>query len=188
VSHDERPGLYRQLRADQPTLSQAAECLPAGHPRRIHGIERKDIASGLALILDEIARHRRDIDDDGRRRLVEACVRVLNEAARRFSTTPHDATGAVVLCRLDWPGDMAGPRLARDGALSLRPPLSGLSAYKVSAGKCTRAVLINSDDGPAGNAFGRWTRAVEPVRVEQLSEEHRELVRGRLVELHGKGR
>lgn len=58
VSHDERPGLYRQLRADQPTLSQAAECLPAGHPRRIHGIERKDIASGLALILDEIARHR----------------------------------------------------------------------------------------------------------------------------------
>jgi hypothetical protein len=69
-------------------------------------------------ILDEIARHCHDIDidididDDGRRRPVEACGRVLDDAARRFSTTLLDATGAVVPSRLDWPGDMAEPRLA----------------------------------------------------------------------------
>ena len=65
---------FEQLRTDRAVVEQAAahlrrQAILAGYA----GLEHKEIAFGLALILDEIARHFRDLDDDLRDAVVTAC-------------------------------------------------------------------------------------------------------------------
>ena len=65
---------FEQLRTDRAVVEQAAahlrrQAILAGYA----GLEHKEIAFGLALILDEIARHFRDLDDDLRSAVVTAC-------------------------------------------------------------------------------------------------------------------
>ncbi len=64
MSYEDQRELYRQLRADQQIVGQAAEHLRHGAIRAAHaGMERKELAFALALILDELARHLRDLDE-----------------------------------------------------------------------------------------------------------------------------
>jgi hypothetical protein len=65
---------FEQLRTDRAVVEQAAahlrhQAILAGYA----GLEHKEFAFGLALILDEIARHFRDLDDDLRAAVVTAC-------------------------------------------------------------------------------------------------------------------
>ena len=65
------------MRADRAVVEQAAarlrhQAILAGYP----GLERKDIAFALTLILDELARHLRDLDDGLRESVVEVCRRM----------------------------------------------------------------------------------------------------------------
>ena len=77
VADEQQRELYRQLRADQQLVEQAAA-------RRRHrailaayaGLERKELAFALALILDELARHLRDLDGELRESVVEVCRRI----------------------------------------------------------------------------------------------------------------
>ena len=78
VADEQQRELYRQLRADQQLVEQAAA-------RRRHrailaaayaGVERKELAFALALILDELARHLRDLDGELRESVVEVCRRM----------------------------------------------------------------------------------------------------------------
>jgi hypothetical protein len=74
VSYEDQRELYRRLRADQQIVSQAAtqlrhRAIVAGYA----GLEHKHAAFALALILDELARHLRDLDQQLRQRVVETC-------------------------------------------------------------------------------------------------------------------
>ena len=72
----------QQLRADRAIVEQAA-----AHLRRqaivaaYAGLEHKELAFGLALILDELARHWRDLDEQLRARLLEGCRSMLGHTA-----------------------------------------------------------------------------------------------------------
>ena len=70
---------YAQLQADRRTISLAARWL---RDRAIQdhyaGLKRKDLAFAAALVLDELARHVRDLDADLRRRVIAACRSLLD--------------------------------------------------------------------------------------------------------------
>ena len=69
---------YQQLRADRAIVEQAAAHLRQQAILAAYaGLEHKELAFGLALILDELARHIRDLDEDLRARVVEGCRGVL---------------------------------------------------------------------------------------------------------------
>jgi hypothetical protein len=80
VSYEDQRELYRQLRADQQIVEQAARRL---RDRAIAGgyagLEHKHFAFGLALILDELARHLRNLDDGVRRHVLEVSCQLLDE-------------------------------------------------------------------------------------------------------------
>jgi hypothetical protein len=77
VADEQQRELHRQLRADQQLVEQAAA-------RRRHrailaayaGLERKGVGVRIALILDELARHLRDLDGELRESVVEVCRRM----------------------------------------------------------------------------------------------------------------
>jgi hypothetical protein len=63
---------FEQLRTDRRVVEQAAAQLR--HQAILDGyagLERKDVAFALALVLDELARHLRDLEDDLRGRVAE---------------------------------------------------------------------------------------------------------------------
>ncbi len=65
---------YAQLQADRQTISLAARLLRDQAVQDDYaGLERKDLAFAAALVLDELARHVRDLDADLRERVVAAC-------------------------------------------------------------------------------------------------------------------
>ncbi len=70
---------YAQLQADRHTITAAARWL---RDRAIQddyaGLKRKDLAFPAALVLDELARHVRDLDVDLRGRVVAACRSLLD--------------------------------------------------------------------------------------------------------------
>ena len=71
---------YQQLRADRAVVEQAAT-----HLRHLAitaayaGLEHKELAFALALILDELARHLRDLDGELRESVVEVCRQMAGE-------------------------------------------------------------------------------------------------------------
>jgi hypothetical protein len=63
--HYEQRELYRQVRADQQLVAQAARRLrDLAIADGYASLEHKHLALGLALILDELARHLRDLDEE----------------------------------------------------------------------------------------------------------------------------
>jgi hypothetical protein len=79
-SADPERELYRQLRADQQLVEQAAAHLRHRAILAAYaGLERKELAFALALILDELARHLRDLDGELRESVVEVCRRMARE-------------------------------------------------------------------------------------------------------------
>ena len=59
MAYEQQRELYRQLRADQQLVEQAAARLRHRAIRAAYaGLERKELAFTLALILDELARQR----------------------------------------------------------------------------------------------------------------------------------
>jgi flagellar motility protein MotE (MotC chaperone) len=67
-------------RADRQVIEQAAAQLRYGAILDGYaGMPDKHIAFALALILDEIARHFRDLDEDLRARILDGCGRVLGQ-------------------------------------------------------------------------------------------------------------
>jgi hypothetical protein len=61
-------------RADRAVIEQAAAQLRQGAILAGYaGLEHKELAFGLALILDELARHVRDLDDALRGKVVQHC-------------------------------------------------------------------------------------------------------------------
>jgi hypothetical protein len=71
---------YEQLRADRAVVEQAAAHLR--HQAIVDGyagLPDKHIAFGLALILDEVARHWRDLDEQLRGRVLDCCRSMLGD-------------------------------------------------------------------------------------------------------------
>jgi hypothetical protein len=73
---------YQQLRADRAVVEQAAahlrhEAILAGYAGREH----KHVAFALALVLDELAGHFRDLDEQLRARVLDGCRSVLDRPA-----------------------------------------------------------------------------------------------------------
>ena len=79
VAYEQQRELYRQLRANQQLVEQAAARLRHRAIRAAYaGLERKELAFAL-LILDELARHLRDLDGELRDSVVEVCRRMAGE-------------------------------------------------------------------------------------------------------------
>ena len=71
---------YQQLRADRAIVEQAAAQLRQQAILAAYaGLEHKELAFGLALILDELARHWRDLDEQLRARLLAGCRSMLGQ-------------------------------------------------------------------------------------------------------------
>ena len=80
MAYEPQRELYRQLRADQQLVKQAAAHLRHRAILAAYaGLERKELAFALALILDELARHLRDLDGELRESVVEVCRRMARE-------------------------------------------------------------------------------------------------------------
>jgi len=80
VAYEQQRELYRQPRADQQLVEQAAAHLRHRAILAAYaGLERKELAFALALILDELARHLRDLDGELRESVVEVCRRMARE-------------------------------------------------------------------------------------------------------------
>jgi hypothetical protein len=82
VSYDEQRRLYEQLRADQALVEQAAKELRHQAILAAYaGMGHKELPFAMALMLDELARHLRDLDDElraqvltGARMLIRRCA------------------------------------------------------------------------------------------------------------------
>jgi hypothetical protein len=61
----------QQLKADRAVVAQAAHLRHQSLLAGCASLQHKELAFGLALILDEIASHWRDLDDELRQRVVE---------------------------------------------------------------------------------------------------------------------
>ena len=71
---------YEQLRADRRVVEQAAAHLRHGAiVAGYAGMEHKHVAFALASILDEIARHFRDLDEQLRGHVLNCCRQMLGE-------------------------------------------------------------------------------------------------------------
>ena len=71
---------YQQLRVDRAVVEQAATHLrPLAITATYAGLEHKELAFALALILDELARHLRDLDGELRESVVEVCRQMAAE-------------------------------------------------------------------------------------------------------------
>lgn len=82
MSYEDQRHRYAQLKADRAVIEQAAahirkQAIPADYA----GLEHKHIAFALALILDELARHFRDLDEQLRARVLACCQSVLGQPA-----------------------------------------------------------------------------------------------------------
>jgi hypothetical protein len=72
---------YAQLRADRQIVEQAARRIRDRAIRDGYlGLEHKHVSFALALILDEVTRHLRDLDDELRVRVVDSCRGMLRQA------------------------------------------------------------------------------------------------------------
>ena len=80
---------YQQLRADRAIVEQAAAHLRQQAILAAYaGLEHKELAFGLALILDELARHWRDLDEQLRARLLAGCRSLLGQTAPSSGQEP----------------------------------------------------------------------------------------------------
>ena len=71
-------------RADRQVIEQAAAQLRHGAIRAGYaGMEGQHYAFAFALILDELALHLRDLDEDLRARVLDGCREVLGQASGR---------------------------------------------------------------------------------------------------------
>ena len=71
---------YQQLRAERAVVEHAARRLRDGAIADGYaGLEYKHLAFGLASLLDELARHLRDLDDGVRRHVLEVSCQLLDE-------------------------------------------------------------------------------------------------------------
>jgi hypothetical protein len=78
--YEQQRELYRRLRAEQQLVEQAAARLRHRAILAAYaGLERKELAFALALILDELARHLHDLDGELRASVVEVCRRMARE-------------------------------------------------------------------------------------------------------------
>ena len=81
MSYDYQRRRYEQLNADRGVVEQAAahlrhRAILDGHA----GLEHKEAAFALALILDELARHLRDLNDALRQWVIESAQQLLGRA------------------------------------------------------------------------------------------------------------
>jgi hypothetical protein len=82
VSYDYQRRHYAQLRADRGVVEQAAAQLRRRAIMAAYGgLEHKHVAFALALILDELARHWRDLDDQLRAPALDCCRSVIDDPA-----------------------------------------------------------------------------------------------------------
>ena len=87
VSCDDQRRRYAQLKADRGVVEQAVARLRHRAVLRGYvGLEHKEVTFALALILDEIARHLRDLDEQLRARVLDCCRSVLGDPASNLST------------------------------------------------------------------------------------------------------
>ena len=80
VSYDEQRARWAELRADQDMIDRAATRLRHETAQAQYaGLRNPQVAFGLASILDELARHLRDLDEEVRRRVVGLCGEMLTD-------------------------------------------------------------------------------------------------------------
>ena len=78
MSYDEQRRIYEQLRADQALVKRAAAHLR--HQAILDGyagLQNKHVAFALALVLDEVARHVRELRPEVREQAVRGARRLL---------------------------------------------------------------------------------------------------------------
>ena len=78
MSYEEQRARWAALRADQDVIDGAAARLRHKTAQDQY-LGRRDpqVAFGLCALLDELARHLRDVDDSSRRRVVALCRELL---------------------------------------------------------------------------------------------------------------
>jgi hypothetical protein len=80
VSYDDQRARWAALRADEELLDRAAARLRHETAQAQYaGLRDPQVAFGLALVLDELARHLRDLDGELRESVVEVCRRMARE-------------------------------------------------------------------------------------------------------------
>jgi len=80
MSYEDQRRRYQQQRAERQIVEQAAAHLSHQAILAAYaGLEHKELAFGLALILDELARHFRDLDEQLRERVLDSCRQVLGQ-------------------------------------------------------------------------------------------------------------
>jgi hypothetical protein len=83
------------LRAERRVVEQAAAALRSRTAQDVYiGLVHPEMAYSLCSVLDEIGRHWRDLDDDLRQQVVQACAAIEAAGVRRISrsTTPRSSS------------------------------------------------------------------------------------------------
>jgi hypothetical protein len=81
VSYDDQRRRYAQPKADRGVEQAAAHVRHRAILDGYVGPEHKEVAFALALILDEIARHLRALDEQLRARVLDCCRSILGDPA-----------------------------------------------------------------------------------------------------------
>jgi HEAT repeat protein len=89
MSYEQERRRWEAIKADQALIDQAAQFLRHhAIQSQYAGLQRQEVAFGLAAILDELARHLPDLSEGVRWQTVQACQQML---AVRGLKTPLDA-------------------------------------------------------------------------------------------------
>ena len=79
MTYEQERRRWETIKADQALIDQAARFLRhhAIQSQYAVGLQRQEVAFGLAAILDELSRHLPDLNDGVRWQTVQACLQIL---------------------------------------------------------------------------------------------------------------
>jgi HEAT repeat protein len=92
MSYEQECRRWETIRADQALIDQAAQFLRHhAIQSQYAGLQRQEVAFGLAAILDELARHLPDLNDGVRWQTVQACQQLMDlQSATESAPLSHD--------------------------------------------------------------------------------------------------
>jgi hypothetical protein len=83
MTYEQERRRWEAIKADQALIDQAARFLRHhGIQSQYAGLQRQEVAFGLAAILDELARHLPDLNEGVRWQTVQACLQMLGSEGR----------------------------------------------------------------------------------------------------------
>jgi HEAT repeat protein len=83
MTYEQERRRWEAIKADQALIDQAARFLRHhAIQSQYAGLQRQEVAFGLAAILDELARHLPDLNEGVRWQTVQACLQMLGSEGR----------------------------------------------------------------------------------------------------------